>query len=169
MSQKKIKYLAFFIFGFFNLIVFLFILKQKSEKPLIKGDIVPESYVLVEESEDSIVEKFPDIPQYPSSEIVSSKFYKEEGGQGYSLEQTTDNSVMDVIEWYKEVLDNKEWHLVFESEMTDVPTYFLIEYKKPDIQLDVSAIKQDGGKTRIIITHHKGMGEYGPVVKYELE
>jgi len=169
MSQKKKRYLTFLALVFFNSIVLLFILKQKSEKPLIKEDIVPESYELVEESEDSIVENFPDIPQYPSSEIVSSKFYKEEGGEGYSLDLTTNDSVMDVIKWYREVLDNKKWYLIFESEMKEEPTYFLIEYKKPDIQLDVSAIKQDGGETRVIITHHKGMGEYGPVVKYELE
>lgn len=169
MSKKKIKYLALITLIFFNLIFFLFILKQKSEKPLFKGDLAPESYVLIEESEDSIVDNFPDIPQYPSSEIVSSRFYKEEGGEGYSLELTTDNSVMDVIKWYREVLDNKKWHLVYESEMTEVPTFFLIEYKKPDIQLDVLATKQDGGYTSVIITHHKGMGEYGPVVEYELD
>jgi hypothetical protein len=169
MSQKKKRFLAFFTLLFFNLIILLFILKQKSERPLIKEDIVSESYELVEESEDSVVENFPDIPQYPSSEIVSSKFYNEEGGEGYSLDLTTNDSVMDVINWYKEVLENKNWYLIFESEPVESPTYFLIEYKKPNIQLDVSAIQQDEGKTRVVITHHEGMYEYGPVVKYELE
>lgn len=166
MPSKKTTYFLVFI-GFFLAIVLIFSSSKKQQKPLTREDFAPESYVLVEESLDSTVENFPDIPQYPVSEIVTSKFYMEEGGEGYSLELSTNDSVLDVIEWYKNVLTDKEWNLIFESEETKIPTYFLIEYKKPDIQLDVMAVTQQDGSTRVIITHHYNMGEYGPAVKYE--
>jgi len=164
-SKKTIGLLVFA--GFLLAVILIFSSPKKQERPLTALDFPPESHVVIEESENSIVKNFPDVPQYPASEIINSKSYTEEGGEGYSLDLSTNDPVMDVIDWYREVLDEKDWNLIFESEMTEEPSYFLIEYKKPDIQLDVSAIKQDSGETRIVITHHFNMGEYGPTVRYE--
>lgn len=167
MLLKKNKYLVFFVILFVLLIFSFFLNRSKTEEPLTREDFPPESYVVVEESKDATVENFPDIPQYPVSEIVNSRYYTEEGGEGYSLELSTNDPVLDVIEWYKEVLDERDWYFIFQSEITDEPDYFLIEYKKLDIQLDVTAVTQEEGTTRVIITHHEHMGEYGPAVKYE--
>lgn len=166
MSLKKSKYLIFFVLIFSVLFLLILIRKPTTEKPLTKEDFESDTYTVIEESE-GIVENLPELPQYPNAQVAQSKYYTEEGGEGYSLELSTNDSIFEVIEWYKEKLNENDWNLTFESEMTDEPTYFLIEYKIADIQLEVSVITQKDGSNRIIITHRKGMGEFGPPEKYE--
>lgn len=137
-----------------------------TEKPPEKEYFEPEAYTLIEESTE-IVSNFPGLPRYPNATVVKSTHYTEEGGEGYYLEFSTKDPLLTVIQWYKERLDKQGWNIIYQTEITENPDYHQIEYKKPDIQLDVSAVKQEGSTTRVIITHHKGMGEYGPAVKYE--
>jgi len=167
MNLKKYRYLIYFSIFFILLLVLFVSIKPTTEEPSTAEDFPPDTYTVIEESKNDVVENFPDLPIYANAEITQSKYYTEEGGDGYSLELTTNDSVLDVIEWYKDGLYSQDWSLVFESEMTEKPTYFLIEYKKPDIQLDVMAVTQEDGSTRVIITHHYNMGEYGPPAKYE--
>ena len=163
---KKYKYLIFFFFLF---VVILLLLSNKIptyDKPLSTEEFEPESFNLINESE-SLVENFPDLPQYPNAEITQSKYYTEEGGEGYYLEFSTDDDIMDVVNWFKVKLEEDDWYLIYQTEETTNPDYYLIEYKKPDIQLDVSVVEQKDGSIRVIITHHFNMGEYGPPAKYE--
>lgn len=161
--MKKLLLLAFFL----AIAILLLLWYQKnSAKLLTADDYEPDTYTVIDES-DALVDEFPNLPQYPNANIVNSRQYKEEGGLGFSSEYSTNDSVLDVVDWYKQQLPQSGWTLIYESELVNDPSFYLIEYKKPDIQLDVHVVELNDGTKKITITHHQGMGEYGPKVKYE--
>jgi hypothetical protein len=164
--MKKVVTLAVLVFIILLSYVFYLRINTKISTPLTADDYEPDTYTVIDESEDSLVEEFPELPEYPDAELVNSRQYTEEGGEGFSSEYRTNDSVSDVVDWYKEEISDK-WILIYESEEVPDPDFYLIEYKKPDIQLDVHVVELEDGEVKITVTHHEGMGEYGPKVKYE--
>lgn len=146
----------------------LFLMSNRTpQRPLTADDYEPDTHTVVDESEEKLVDEFPQLPEYPNANLNNSRRYNEEGGEGFSSEYSTDDSVSEVVEWYKEWVARDGWILIYESENVPDPDFYLIEYKKPDIQLDIHVVELEDKSVKITVTHHYNMGEYGPKVKYE--
>jgi hypothetical protein len=125
------------------------------------------SYQETDSATDGLVPGFPDIPVYPQAKLLESKAYDEDGGKGYLAYYQTNDQLTTVFTWYRKELVNEGWEVSSEPEDMEGATSFLLEVvKEPEspennILLSITGIKQADGTTKITITHHKGMGEYG--------
>jgi hypothetical protein len=160
----------------FFILTLIVLLRFKPSSPQLPPDttetreetqkLEPNTYNLIDESDDSLVANFPSIPQYPTAKVTESKEYTEEGGIGYSSRSHTNDSLSKIFNWYKQGLPKGGWEIVYSTKFDGESDTFLLEAEKrgsdekEDILLSITGVKTVDD-VKIIVTHHKGMDEYG--------
>jgi hypothetical protein len=160
------KVILFILICTFVLLLIL-LRSEKSESPK-QGSVSEDvkTYLLIDKVDSGFVSNYPNIPQYPNSSVAESRSYREEGGLGYASEHQTDDDILEVFDWYNLKLPKEGWEVVYHTKFDGETDTFLLEAekrgedKKEDILLSITGVKTTDD-VKIIVTHHKGMGEYG--------
>lgn len=130
VNNKLYKFLLFILVLIFGFLLLFYFQSTRTDKSQISEEFKPESYTLVEES-DEIVSNFPEFPKYPGAKVVSSYKKAENNNVGYEAKFQVESTVPVVMSWYIETLNNQGWEIEESPyDLSILGEQFLVAKKK---------------------------------------